>query len=202
MMGNTIKRMLLIIPVTFLLLSGCTSSNGTPPPDTSNSTITISSTNPSSTFQPENQLDFEFFNLAAATMGVKQGTPAYIFVMSNSKSPLPDRWEYYTPFDPKREEKTIEDVDFSKNFLLLISMGFRSVTGPKITVEKIWQVQEIIYVQANFDPGGPTVQPMYSEPATIVLVSKNNMTQFGEITFKLLDQWGNERAGTTCEILP
>jgi len=155
---------------------------------------------PSATSKPGNQLAFEYFRLAAALMELRRGTPAYVFIMTNAKSPLPDRWEYYTPFAPEREEKTIEDVDFSKNFLLFVSMGFQGVTGPGITVERIWQVQEIIYIQANFDSGGPTVQPMWSEPTNIVKVSKDNMTQFGDITFRLLDQSGEERATATYEI--
>ena len=198
---------ILALSVLFITTWGCNVSLEQTPTKSSNGETTIpSETNPiqnaSVTSPPGNQLAFEDFRLAVAKMGVSTDTPAYVFVMTNTKSPLPDRWEYFTPFAPEREEKTIEDVDFSKDFLLFVSMGFKSVTGPKITVERIWQVQETIYIQANFDTAvGQTVQPMFSEPTTIIKVSKDNMTQFGEITFVLLDQSGKERATTTCEIL-
>jgi hypothetical protein len=94
----------------------------------------------------------------------------------------------------------LEDVDFSQYFILFTFMGFHYNTGPKIKVTQIWQINDTVYVEAFFDQGGPTYQPMYSSPCDIVKVSKKNMTQFGEITFILLDQEGAERTRTVYNI--
>lgn len=189
---NSIKVLLLNIILMLPLLSGCVSSQN---PDES---LSIS---PDAASHPGNRLTFEYPRLAVAQMGVERDSPVYIYIMTNIASPLPVRWEYFTPYDPERGEKTINDIDFSDNFLIFVSMGFQSNTGPKITVENIWQDQGVIYVEADFDiTMGKTVQSLYSEPTAIIQVSKGNMTQFGEITFILLDQLGNERATATCNV--
>jgi hypothetical protein len=80
-------------------------------------------------------------------------------------------------------------------------MGMQAVTGPDIEVVQIWQTDNIIYVEAYFDQAGPTALESWSFPLDIVKVSKENMIQFGEITFILLDQEGEERARTT-QVIP
>lgn len=208
MRGRPVKFLILIVPLMVFLLCGCsaddtsTTTHDIVPTETSKSPDTILIPSPTTTSQPENQLTFGNFNLAVHLNSTKENTPAYIHVMTDTESPLPDRWEYYTPFAPERQEKTIEDVDFSKHFLLFASMGFRGWTGPQITIKQIRQDGDIIYVQAKFYPGGPTGQPMHSEPTHLVRVSKENMIQTGEITFVLLDEEGNERARNTCVIPP
>lgn len=194
-----IDRTLIMHPeiITFRLLDEAGGERATTTCEITTDTDGIADT----TLPHDNELYFEELWVAhRPTYIAEPGTPPYIFVITHTQSPLPDRWEYYT-VDPQREKLiNIEDVDFSKYFMLVVSMGFQSVTGPKITVESIWQVGDVIYTQANFDMDGPTYQPTFSEPARSVRVSTENMTQFGEITFILLDQEGEERARTTCEI--
>ncbi len=74
-------------------------------------------------------------------------------------------------------------------------MGSRS-GGPKIIIQEIRQVKDVIYILAIFDEDGPTYLPTVGNPAQVVTVSKTNMTQFGQIAFKLIDQIGTERAST------
>lgn len=67
-------------------------------------------------------------------------------------------------------------------------------------VEKIRQVRDTIYILANFDMDGPTYLPTVSSPAYFVKVHKEKMTQFGQLTFILLDQTGSEKARTIVNI--
>lgn len=191
---------ILVVPLMFLPVYGCNTAETTTTPSSSTLTaITLPETTPASLH--DNELYFE--ELWAAHRPYKQAeedTTPYIFVITHNQSTLPDRWEYFTSDQYREKFINIEDVDFSNYFILVVSMGFQGVTGPKITVENIWQIGDTIYIQANFDLGGPTYQPTYSEPAYSVRVSKDNMIQFGEITLIFLDQNGTERARIVCEI--
>jgi len=166
------KRNLLIwiflFSATLLLLLpyGCSTADTVTPLST---TPTTASSSPEITNTPtkppeiittpphDNELYFEELWVAFfPSRGTIEDIPPYIFIITNAQSQLPDGWKYYTS-DPNREKCiNVEDVDFSNNFILVVSMGIQSVTGPKITVESIWQEVDTIYVQANFDLGGPT----------------------------------------------
>ena len=189
---------LLVMPLMFLPVYGCntvdTLTTSSPTPSTASTSPDITTTPPH-----DNELYFDELWTTLRHRLVEDINP-YIVVITHTQSTLPDRWEYFTSDRYREKFINIEDVDFSKYFILVMSMGFQGVTGPKITVESIWQVGDTIYTQADFDLGGPTYQPLYSEPARSVMVSKENMTQFGEITFILLDQEWEERARITCEI--
>jgi hypothetical protein len=193
---------LFLAAMLFMTLS-CRSLNNTTTiknstqPEARDNHNTIPSTSPGATSQVLNKLTFKPFRLAV-TWKVKEDFPSQIIIITNTQSPLPKPFEYYTPSDPKKE--TIEDVDFSQYFLLIVCMGFQAVTGPSIEVKDTWQDQDKIHVQAEFNRGGPTFLPAYSSPGDIIKVSKDSLTQFGDITFILSDQWGDERAQTTCEI--
>lgn len=79
-------------------------------------------------------------------------------------------------------------------------MGTQAVTGPFITIERIWQIEDTIYVRADFNKAGPTYLPAVSAPAQSVKVNKSTMTNFGVITFIPLDKSENERARATYEV--
>jgi len=144
--------------------------------------------------QHDNELEFEDFPLFFSLKDLD--IPTQIYIMAGKDSPLPPVIEeIFTDYQTK-----LKTVDYSRDFILFAFMGFQSLTGPTIEVTQIWQIDNTIYIEALFDQGGPTYAPGWSSPSHIVKVSKDNMTQFGEITFILLDQDGEERARTICEI--
>jgi hypothetical protein len=97
-------------------------------------------------------------------------------------------------------ETKLNTVDYSKDFILFAFMGFQSLTGPTITVTRIWQIDNTIYIETYFDKGGPTYEPGWSSPRHVVKISKDNMIQFGKINFVLLDQFGEERANAIFDV--
>jgi hypothetical protein len=124
---------------------------------------------------------------------------AYVWVIPDIQQyHRPDGIERFPPFEEQHEvpepPPEIVDFDYSHYFILYAFMGMQAVTGPDIEVVQIWQTDNIIYVEAYFDQAGPTYLESWSFPVDIVKVNKDNMTQFGEITFILLDQEGKERA--------
>lgn len=123
--------------------------------------------------------------------------PPQIYVMTDNNSPLPD---VITQISEENQLK-LDNVDYSHNFVLFMFMGHQNVRGPKKEVTRIWQTDNIIYIQANFHKQtDPTVIPGFTYPKEAVKVSKDNMSQFGEITLILLDQDGTQRAFSTCTI--
>jgi hypothetical protein len=175
----------LLILALLLLVSAC---------DTNNSTTPTNSSTPSTTNPPGNILEFEdfFMYMTWKTPDI----PTQVYVMTSKDSPPPP----VIAFEDEEYLPEVEDVDFSQYFILFTFMGLQSVTGPTIKVTQIWQIDNDIFIEAFFDQGGPTYQPAWSSPCDIVKVSKENMTQFGEITFILLDQYGEERARAVYSI--
>jgi len=186
----------LVMLLMFLAVYGCNNSNTTQPNVTSSlptDTLTTSAT--SITTNPTgNILEFEDFFIYLSLKD--QDIPTQIHLMISNDSPLSPAIDQISA----EAQTKLDVVDFSKDFILFAFMGYQGVTGPTIEITKIWQINNTIYVEAYFDKGGPTYQPASSSPVNIVKVSKENMTQFGEITFILIDQYGEERARTTCEI--
>jgi hypothetical protein len=157
---------------------------------------TTTSTNPSPTTTSKhlNELTFDDFLI---DFGMEYlDVPTQIHIVHSVDSPLPDVVLYVS----SETQAELDAVDFSQYFILFAFMGSQPLTGPAIEVIQIWQIENIIYVEAFFDQGGPTYRPAHSSPLHIVKVSKDNMTQFGEITLIFLDQNGIERARTVCEI--
>ncbi|HEY98684.1 MAG TPA: hypothetical protein G4O16_10960 [Dehalococcoidia bacterium] len=175
----------LLILTLLLLFSACNTNNSTTPTNSS----TSSTTNP-----PGNILEFEDYPIDFGMEYIN--VPTHIYVMSSINSPLPNEVLYVSP----ETQADLNSFEFPRYFILFAFMGSQTLTGPSIKVTQIWQIDNTIYIEAFFDKGGPTYQPAYSLPCDIVKVSKENMTQFGEITFILLDQFGEERASAVYNI--
>lgn len=190
------RTILAVMPLFFLLTYACNNANSTQPDGTSQQTTDTptSSTTATTTNPPENILEFEDYSISITLKDLD--IPTQLYVIASEDSPPPP----VLAFEDGEYLPELADIDFSQCFILFAFMGFQSSTGPKIMVTQIWQIDNNIYVEALFDQGGPTQQPSWSSPADIVKVSKDNMTQYGEITFILLDQEGEERARTVGEI--
>ena len=192
----------LLIVCILVIISACsntitTQPNGTStqPTDTPTTSATpTTSPTPTTTNPPGNILTFE--DIAINWLYKELDIPTQIRVMTSIDSQLPNVIDYIT----LESQPELNAVDFSRHLLLFAFMGFQGVTGPTIKVTQIWQIDNTIYVEAFFNQGGPKYQPTHSSPADVVRVSKDNMTQFGEITFILLDQFGEERASAVYNI--
>jgi hypothetical protein len=123
--------------------------------------------------------------------------PGRIEVIVNDQLP-PDVW-----ITPEISSK-IQAVDFSRNFVLVAMMGDMGSPGYRINVKRIWQKENTIYVKADFSGPkvGNLVAPVMTSPKQIVKVSKEKMTNFGEITFRLWDKFGREWATASKAIPP
>ena len=206
------KRRLLRVTVAVMLLwlclgaGACNNADTTLPSETGSmptDNVTNSATS-ATTGPPGNILEFE--GLFSSKNVSNWDIPSQIHVMTTENSSLPnpinELLERYCLKEGThyKNEEILDTVDFSRYFVILAFMGFQSVTGPTIEIQQIWQVENIIYVEALFDKAGPTYQPAWSSPYDVIKVSKEDMIQFGEITFVLLDQDGEERARTVYEI--
>jgi hypothetical protein len=93
-------------------------------------------------------------------------------------------------------------VDFSRYFVLVAMMGDMGSMSYEIHVNRIWQNENVVYVKAKFvfPESGSLQFPATTSPKHIVKVSKEKMTDFGKITFKLWDKFGREWATASQEV--
>jgi len=184
--------LLLVIFTVFIV--GCKSGNTPSIP----LTTTETSTSAMSISQPAKKVPFEHFQTDGYYYRIED--TAAIWVINDLlqyNRPQGIEWRNQSQTEPPNP---IRSFDFSKNFILFTFMGFQAVTGPTIETMQIWQSVNTIYVQAFFSRGGPTFLPTYSSPFDSLKISKDDLAQFGIITFLLLDESGKERAKATYEI--
>jgi len=177
-----VKKIIAIILLLLVFIPGIAScqtpaatSGASGSPNTSETTFSL---------PPGADLAFEKFSFDFTQKNANSPDKPQIDTMVNSQSPIPD---VFSSLD-------VGAFDFSKYFVLFVFMGLQSNSGPEITIQKIRQARDTIFVQTFFDKDGPTYVPLLSSPCQIVKVNKEDMSQFGSIKFILLDQDGNERA--------
>jgi hypothetical protein len=94
----------------------------------------------------------------------------------------------------------ISTFDFSQYFILMVFNGYRANYGEPMKIKGIRQDKGTVNIWIHLDDNPATVIPVYSSQYNVLQISREEMTQFGEITFKLIDQNGQERATATYEV--
>jgi hypothetical protein len=131
--------------------------------------------------------DLSFGTLEIGSGDYQDTSPA-IYVLTDIQYHLPE-WVHNKP--------TWEDtVDYSDYFVVWALFGHSSTSDETILITNIWQDDDVIYVRAQFLRIPVAIFPAESSPQCIVKVSKDKIRQYGSITFKLLDDYGTERAST------
>ena len=188
--GSTITPNTITTTVTNTIISIITTTTTTSPPTSETSTTS------SITFPPGTDLKFEIIKIGGLYKD-ENNVPTKICVFSNKQYPLPFVFASWYP----DSVIILNNLDFSEYFVIMLFMGTRTITGPFIKPERIWQNENTIYVLADFNNGGLYHLDAYSAPCQSVKVSKTTMTQFGELTFILLDLSGAERARAVDDVL-
>jgi hypothetical protein len=137
-----------------------------------------------------------FEQLTVSPVMKEEDIPVQMHVMTSNESPLPDVI-YEIPAEGQIE---LDGTDYSQNFTLFVFTGKQNFGDVAHKVTQIWQTDNIIYIHANFPKPTKTVIPGFIYGKFVIKVSKDNMTQFGEIKFILIDQDERQRAVTTCDI--
>ena len=94
----------------------------------------------------------------------------------------------------------IINFNFSEYFIIMILNGFRSYCAERMKVEGIRQDKDTVNIWVHFDDGAKYSNPIYSSQYNVLKISREEMTQFGEITFTIIDQNGQERASAIYEV--
>jgi len=112
------------------------------------------------------------------------------FIESYPKAPRMELITSKTDFPIKgistEDQNRINAVDFTGNFVLIAFHGW-TYPGNGIEIQKITQIAEHFWVRARFQEPGEAAGTSVTTPYHIVRVSKEQMTQFGEIEFRLSD---------------
>ncbi len=91
------------------------------------------------------------------------------------------------------DQNRINAVDFSRNFVLIAFHGW-TYPGNGIEIQKISQLasqyENVVRVRAQFQEPGEAAVTGVTTPYHIVRVSKDRVTRFGEIEFRLFQQDG------------
>lgn len=106
------------------------------------------------------------------------------------------------PPDPQLSEPPPEIInfDFSEYFILMVFNGFRGGWGDPMRIEGIRQDEDTVNIYVTFDDNLSTVNPELSSQYGVLKIGRKEITQFGEITFTLIDQNGQERTKATYEV--
>jgi hypothetical protein len=140
-----------------------------------------------------NSLKFESIKLF---YGDIQQQDTMVFVVSNKDSRLPES------IDQQYWRQVIDSVDFSKYIILFIFRG-RITTGSVFNVTNVKENTNSIIITAKFLwPDTYTASDEIVSPVEVIKIDKSRMHGFGQLTFKLLDTQGKERARVISEISP
>jgi hypothetical protein len=173
-------------------------------PQTTTITVTITSTTtytfPSSTVTLPSGTDlvFETISKNNGTSGPYESKNAQISIINVIQPSLPESLQWVYP----QSQNGILAVDYSQYFIIMAFNGWRGGIGAYFNIIRIWQSDGIVFVLAHFDdpkPGGTSL-PAVSSQYQVVKVSRTQIAQTGDITFKLFDETGQERA-TTVETI-
>lgn len=94
----------------------------------------------------------------------------------------------------------ISNFDFSEYFIIMVFNGYRSYYAESMKIERIRQDKDTVNIWVHFDDGAEYSNPIFSSQYTVLKINREEMTQFGEITFTLIDQNGQERAKATYKV--
>jgi hypothetical protein len=208
MLLKTIKVFSMILVLT-VLMTGCiasqqnqvspTSVSSTPqntptetwiPGSPSNSSIpsTYSVTN---TPKPTslNGIDYEYSNIARyGDTGYPGKNPQMWIVTSNQTLPTE-----IVPYIMNRDVATIKSLDYSQFLVIIVSNGLVSGgSSNSFGIKKVIQNGDSISVIAQFSLPINKI-PTNMTSGQVIYISKNNLPSIRPITFKLLDESGQEK---------
>jgi hypothetical protein len=141
--------------------------------------------------QSSSKITLNFESLSFEGSGYPDKLPR-IEAITNIDSPLPS-WYIKNP-------SWLGTVDFTKCFIVVGYIGHQSAGDSGILITDIWQRGKTVYVRAQFVYIPRINHPAEGSPSHVVMIYKEKMKIFGEITFILLDDYGNERASTISGI--
>jgi len=156
-----------------------------PPKGSRNSTSLITPSTAGVAMSAATELNFKTISIANDHIGNANRDTQIEVISEKSNSVI--------PIDPLDQAK-IDSTDFSKNYVIAVFYGWRGYANTAMEIKRVYQDKNIIYVSVYFEIPAGTVAPGYSSSYRIIEISKESMPQFGDITFKLLDDTGKEKA--------
>jgi len=175
-----------------LLLTGC----GPKSLNTSvSSTPSKTNTSPSIIFPSGTDLAFNTIIGAHKVGGPYQDRAAQIRVLTDSQSASEVSGMVYS-----YDADILLKADYQHYIVVVVFNGWRVNISKYLEIQKIWRSGNNVFVLAHFDDGGATALQASSSQYQTVTLDRVQLIQTGEITFKLLDESGKERATTMANI--
>lgn len=112
-----------------------------------------------------------------------------------TQKPLPDEIEGIKPHD----QPGLSDIDYTKYFVIIAFNGWRGGITSIFSIQKIIQNNGSIFIIAHFNDSVANTAALqaFNSQYHVVKISRDQVTQTGTITFKLLDETGQVRATAT-----
>jgi hypothetical protein len=179
----------LLIFVMLLIASACDNSTSISPSET---------TSPSVTLPPGTELPFDSVLYSGNLGGPYEGKSAQIRVIQDIQTLTPEWFDWVDP----QEQNAILSIDYSKYFVVIAFNGYRTSIYSDLSIQRIWQSENEVFVLAHFNDfiSGATSLPAFNSQYQVVKIDKTLITHLGEITFRLLDELGEERARAVYDI--
>ncbi len=96
------------------------------------------------------------------------------------------------------DQAILQSADYSRSFLVIAFFGLGSSDQDEIT--NVWQRNGDIWVQAKFV--NPPENSEKVSPYQIIQIDKSRLSQFGDISFRLLDSEKMDKAKIMQTIMP
>ena len=176
---HVLLSLLLLAVVMTVLVSGCESDKVKPP----------------------GGIELSFEKLQYKMIRDKKYTTPEIHVIATKEPELP--WHITQWLAPESQSEFIS-IDYSRYFILQVEIGQSGSAGYDIEIQKIWQKDHTVYIKAigTGPTSGSYLPQVISSISDIVKVSKDKMTQFGEINFRLFYSSGYEIVAAAHVIPP
>lgn len=117
----------------------------------------------------EVELEFETLEWSgfSSTGGIVQQEENIVVLSQAEELSLPDGWP------ARRIQQTVDEFNFDSHFLILLSHGFASSTGPSANIKRVTQHQGILRVCAEFWDGSGGAGLTVNYPYHFVKVTRN-----------------------------
>ncbi len=176
-----ISRLLLLINLGFIFFSGYGCSQGPIPKDS----------------------ELEFEKLRVAHIKYIESPPMIAVITDNTSLA---EW-FAPPYFYERPEPTIPlvwkplQIDFSEYIIIAAFSHFLGTSGTMLNLTDVWQEENTVIVRVQISQHQYGTAYMAS-PVQVALVKRAELRHYGELTFKLVDDYENEMAVTTITIPP
>jgi hypothetical protein len=170
-----------------ILLAFCIVISGCAPASTTTTAASPSTTTPSTTLPNGQDLSFETISSTGELEGPYPGGATLRVLTHFSQAWDIADWVFPSSLD------SLMKVDYVRYFVVVVFNGYRYLHYTKLEIQRIWRVDNTIYVMAYFEEQQTFGVPIDSSQYQAVRIEKSALNNGEEYTFILVSEDGAQR---------